>query len=234
LGTCDSVTVGLEKFADWLGQALTQLMPAGLLVTVPCPVVEVAFVTVTEAKVEAKSALTLLAALMVTTQVPVPVQPDPVQPLKTEFAPAAAVKVTTVFCWMRAEQVAPQLMPPTSLVTEAIPAAEPVFVTESWKVTPAKVAVTVRAMFMLTVHGPVPVQVNPASALLHPRNVLPEEGVAVSVTFTPVVKSADVPEHAALQLMPAGLLVTVPVAPAVEVFWRESVCVVETGPPNRA
>jgi hypothetical protein len=69
------------------------------------------------------------------------------------------------------------------------------------------VAVTAAAAFIVTVHGPVPVQ-----APLQPVNADPAFGVAVSVTTVPLTKSAL---HVAPQLIPAGLLVTVPVpAPA--------------------
>ena len=234
-GVWESVTVGEEKGADWLLHVFAQLIPAGLLVTVPLPVVDVAFVTPTDARVVLKFALTLFAASIVTTQVPVPEQPAPLQPVNCTFGFTVALKVTTVFCGICAEHVAPQAIPVTSLVTVlSLAAAVPVFVTVSGNVTPAKFAVTVRAMFMVTVQVPVPGQLNPASELLQPRNVLPADGVAVSVTLAPLLKSNEAVEHATPQLMPGGLLVTVPVAPAVEVFCSDSVWVVDGGPPNRA
>ena len=66
-----------------------------------------------------------------------------------------------------------------------------------------KVAVTVRAWLMVTVQVPVPEQVSP----LQPAKLDPALAVAVSVTLVPV---ANVLEQAAVQLMPVGLLVTVP------------------------
>jgi len=111
-------------------------------------------------------------------------------------------QVTTVFCGICAEHVAPQLMPETSLVTVLpLVGAEPVFVTVSGNVTPAKLAVTVRAWFMVTMQLPVPGQLNPASVLLHPRNVLPADGVAVRVTLTPLLKSNEAPEHDTPQVL---------------------------------
>ena len=73
-----------------------QLMPAGALVTVPLPVPTLLSVS---AKVWAvcgvKVAVTVVAALMLTVQAPVPVH-APVQPLKVEPAAGVAVSVTTV------------------------------------------------------------------------------------------------------------------------------------------
>jgi hypothetical protein len=66
-----------------------------------------------------------------------------------------------------------------------------------------KVATTEAALSSVSVQGPVPVQ-----APDHPENVSPVPGVAVSVTTVPPLKVAV---HVDPQLMPAGLLVTVPV-----------------------
>src|SRR5437667_10121382 len=81
--------VPLAKLAE---QVATQLIPAGLLVTVPDPVP--ASVTVS-AKVGAKVAVTAVAAETVTVQAAVPVQPPPLQPVTLELAPGVAVSVTT-------------------------------------------------------------------------------------------------------------------------------------------
>jgi hypothetical protein len=54
----------------------------------------------------------------------------------------------------------------------------------------------------VTVHVPVPVQAPP-----QPLKVEPDAGCGVSVTVTPLVKSN---EHVAVQLIPAGALVTDP------------------------
>src|SRR5947209_19386748 len=69
-----------------------------------------------------------------------------------------------------------------------------------------KVAVTVVAAESVTVQAPVPEQPPP----LQPVKVEPVAGAAVSVTAVPLVKLAA---QVAPQVMPAGLLVTVP-APA--------------------
>ena len=79
-----------------------------------------------------------------------------------------------------------------------------------------KVAVTLRACVILTVHGPVPLHPAP----LQPVNVEPLAAVAVRVTLVPEVKAAlQVPG----QLIPAGLEVTVPLP--VPAFVTVRVCV---------
>jgi hypothetical protein len=75
-----------------------------------------------------KLAVTDLLAVMETTQVPVPEQPSPDQPVKVEPLAAAAVRVTDVPELKLAEQVAPQSMPEGLLVT--VPEPVPVFETE--------------------------------------------------------------------------------------------------------
>src|SRR5882724_3373225 len=108
--------VPLVKEAE---QVAPHEMPAGALVTVPVPFPD--FVT-ERAKVGAVNvAVTLWATLMVTVQVPVPVQPPPLQPVKVEPATGAAVRVTIVPIENEAEQVAPQEMPAGLLVTVPLP-----------------------------------------------------------------------------------------------------------------
>lgn len=65
------------------------------------------------------------------------------------------------------------------------------------------VAVTLCAEFIVTVQVPVPLH-----APLHPANVLPLPGVAVSVTCVPLLKFAL---HVLGQLIPLGALTTLPV-----------------------
>ena len=77
-------------------------------------------------------AVTACAALIVTVQVPVPVQPPPLQPLKVEPAAGAAVKVTAVPLANAAEQVVPQETPAGALVMVPVPA--PLELTVSVKV----------------------------------------------------------------------------------------------------
>jgi len=83
----------VEKVAE---QVAPQLIPAGELVTVPLPVP--ALVTVRAEKVGStpKVAVSVVVAVKVTAQDPVPVQPPPLQPVKVEPVAAVAVSVTTV------------------------------------------------------------------------------------------------------------------------------------------
>ena len=69
--------------------------------------------------------------------------------------------------------------------------------------TTLNVAVTDLAASIVTVHVPVPEQPAP----LQPTKVEPTAGLAVRVTLTPLVKEAT---QVLPQLMPARLLVTVP------------------------
>ena len=69
-------------------------MPAGTLVTDPVPLPAVLTLNVCVSKFSV--AVTIRAAFIVTTQVSVPVQPSPLQPLKIDPVLAVAVNVTTV------------------------------------------------------------------------------------------------------------------------------------------
>src|SRR2546428_13932098 len=71
----------------------------------------------------AKVAMTARAALIVTLQVPVPVQ-LPLQPVKVAPAAGAGVRVTTVPVVRAVEQVAPQEIPAGELVTVPLPAPD--------------------------------------------------------------------------------------------------------------
>src|SRR5947199_7725114 len=66
-------------------------------------------------------AVTVVAALRVTVQAPVPEQPPPLQPPKVEPAAGAAVSVTAVPLVKLAAQVAPQVIPPGELLTVPFP-----------------------------------------------------------------------------------------------------------------
>ena len=118
--------------------------------------------------------MTLFAAVMETIQVPVPVQ-APDQPEKVDPADGEAVSVTEVPELYEAVQVAPQEMPAGLEVTVPLPV--PALVTVMVYDTRVKVAVTLRAAVMETVHVPVPVQ-----APDQPVKVEPAAGAAVKVT----------------------------------------------------
>src|SRR5438034_679532 len=202
-GAAVSVTaVPLAKLAE---QVAPQVMPAGELVTVPLPLP--ALLTVSAKLGRLKVAVTVVAAETVTTQVPVPEHPPPLQPLKVEPVAGLAVSVTAVPLVKLAEQVAPQVIPAGELVTVPLPV--PALLTVSAKLGRLKVAVTVVAAETVTTHDPAPVHPPP----LQPLKIEPAAGVAVSVTAVPLAKLAA---QVAPQVMPAGALVTVPVpVPAV-------------------
>jgi len=186
-----ATAVPLAKLAV---QLAPQLISPGMLVTVPLPLGLTASV-----KVGAKVAVTVVAAETVTVQRPVPVQPPPLQPMKTELALGVAVSTTTVPLAKLAVQLAPQLTSPGMLVTVPFPLG----LTVSVKVG-VKIAVTVVAADIVTVQGPVPVQPPP----FQPRKTELAPGVAVSTTTVPLAKLAV---QLAPQLMSPGVLVTVPV-----------------------
>ncbi len=176
----------------------TALLP-GVVVTeeLPCPIPIVTGLELLNV------AVTAVAAVTVTAQAPIPAHPPPLQPAKVDPVAAEAVKVTCVPLAKFAEQVAGQLIPAGALVTVPVPV--PASITDNAKplVLELKVAVTVVAAVNVTTHVPVPVQPPP----LHPAKVEPSAGLAVRVTCAPLAKLA---EHVDPQLIPAGVLATVP------------------------
>ena len=139
-----------------------------------------------------------------------PVQP-PLQPVKVDPPVAVGVKSTCVPAANAAVHVVAQLLIPAgALLTLPVPAPALVTVNESVGAGP-KVAVTDVAALIVTVQSPGPLHAPPQVT-----NADPALGIAASVTWVPAPKLA---EHvAALQLIPAGVLVTVPLP--VEVTWR--------------
>ena len=115
-----------------------QSMPAGELVTLPVP----PFWTLLTVRVKvpdgggvveaSKVAVTVTLLLIGTVHEPVPVQPPPLQPAKTDPAVGVALSVTVVPPENDREQVVPQLMPLGLLVTVPLPV--PFLVTWSVKV----------------------------------------------------------------------------------------------------
>ena len=101
-----------------------QSMPAGLVDTtpVPSPLLVTVSVNVPPPPPEALNvAVTVVFAVRVTVQEPVPVQPLPLQPANTEPTAGVAVKVTVAPDANLAEQVDPQLIPEGLLVTVPVP-----------------------------------------------------------------------------------------------------------------
>lgn len=107
-------------------QVAPQLMPDGLLVTVPLPVL-VTVSTYVGCDDKPNVAVTLLAASIVTLQVPVPLQPPPLQPVNVLPEPGLAVKVTPAPAVKDSEQSVGQLMP----VPVTVPLPSPAVPTES-------------------------------------------------------------------------------------------------------
>jgi len=135
-------------------------------------------------------------------------------PVHPENCPVevVAVTVTTVPAGKLAAHVVPQLMPAGLLVMVPVPCPFCTLVTVRVNVPVGgggggvdglNVAVTVVFAFSCVVQGPVPEQPPP----LHPPKTDPEAGVAVNVTVVPVEKDL---EQVVPQLIPVGLLVTVP------------------------
>jgi hypothetical protein len=158
-------------------------------------------VTVSVTGVTLNVAVTSVAPLTVTVQPAVPAQ-APLQPAKVEPALAVAASVNGVPGVTVSVQSAPQLMPAGALDTlpEPLPFRVTVKVTGAGVVL--KVAVTAVAAFTVTVQPAVPAQAPP-----QPTNVEPAAGVAVSVNGVPGV---TVSVQSLPQLMPAGVLDTVP------------------------
>jgi hypothetical protein len=178
---------------------LLQLMVGDALLIVPCPVVE----TDNATNLIAKFAVQLLFAFIVTE--PLSQSELPFHPVNLEFAFGTGVKVTTVPLAYICVQSVPQSIPAGLLTIR--PPAVPLDVI--WPTTlvvnvypEARLNVAVQLIAPLTVTLPL---VQPVPD--HPAKVEPEAGVAVRVTAVPLLKLA---EQVLPQLMPAGLLVTVP------------------------
>jgi hypothetical protein len=199
----------LEPTLKFEEQVAPQLMlpgvPADVTVPLPVPFLE----TVSVAVVTTKLAVAVAAVFSVNVHVAAEFPPAHETPLHPEKVDAdevgAAVRVTLDPTGKLALHVAPQLIPAGVEVT--VPKPAPVFETVSTRVSIAKVAVTVVAALMGTVHCRLLPEQPPPD---HDENTDPACGAAVSVTEVPAWKLAL---HVAPQLMPAGDEVTVP-APA--------------------
>jgi hypothetical protein len=173
-GVARSVTVD-PAGSDAL-HVVPQAIPAGVLVTVPRPLVETT--SGTAAGPSTNRADTTRGALIVTAHVlPVPVQ-APVQPAKTQPPAGVAVNVTSVPTRKLALHALPHEIPAGALETVPFPSVE---TARGWEVAPPNDAVTPRSASTFTTHvGPVPEHTPP-----QPRNDDPASGVAVSVTSVP-------------------------------------------------
>ena len=200
----DCVSVTAVPCANVVLQVPGQLIPAGVLVTVPEP--DVVTDTVTCGAVANVAVTRGADAPIVKLHVPVPVQ-SPLHPVNTEPAAGVAVKATAVPETMGALVHVPEVTPAVEVqLIEPVPVTVPVPVpapaTEIGKVVGVKLALTEFAVLMVTVHAPVPEQAPP-----QPENAEPAAGVGVKVTEVPLGKSK---EQTAPQLIPAGALTTEP------------------------
>jgi hypothetical protein len=197
-GVAVSVTEVLTLYVS--EQSVPQLIPVGLLVTVPFPV----FVTVKAKFLRVNVAVTVFAASIVTTQLPVAAVQAPLQPVKIEIPLAAAVNVTCVPISYASLQSAPapvpQLIPAGLLVI--VPSPVPVFVTvrTGFRV---KLATTDFTESIVTTHPPVPEQ-DP----FQPVKLESSVGAAVKATWVPALY---VSEQSPPQLIPGPLTVPPPV-----------------------
>src|SRR5262245_14889602 len=115
-------------------------MPDGALETPPAPLPD--FVTVSMKAGKLNVAVTDVAALIVTVHIPVPAQPPPFQPVKSEPAAGVAVNVTVVPFVNPKAHVAPHVIPAGALATGPDPG--PLLLTVSGNDWGAKVAVARR------------------------------------------------------------------------------------------
>src|SRR5262245_66519682 len=95
-------------------------MPDGALETPPVPLPD--FVTVSMKAGKLNVAVTDVAALIVTVHIPVPAQPPPFQPVKSEPAAGVAVNVTVVPFVNPKAHVAPHVIPAGALAAVPDPA----------------------------------------------------------------------------------------------------------------
>jgi len=130
----------------------------------------------------------------------------PLQPVKVEFVPGAAVSVTEVPLLKGAEQVLPQLIPGGMLATVPLPVPARLTVSTRGVEVVEKVADTMVFELILRMQVCDPLHAPPQLT-----NMDPELAVAVKVTEVPTGK---LPTQVIPQLIPAGLLTTVPLPAA--------------------
>jgi hypothetical protein len=167
----DAVSVTLVPKTKLREQVELQLIPPGVELTVPEPVPDLLTVNVTGSSENA--AVTDLAWVMLTVQVPVPEQSD--HPVKNEFGAGVAVRVTLVPLSNVCQQVEPAGLEVT--VPEPFPDVETLNVSG----TPVKVAIADFALSSVKTQSPFV----PEQAPDQPEKTEPGAGVAVSVTSVP-------------------------------------------------
>ena len=171
-----------------------QLISPGFDVTVPVP----PDIRMVRVRTASNVAVQPTAADIVT--VPSAQSGSPVQPAKVDVASGVAVRVTVVPTEYGSLQSPGQLIPVGLEVT--VPEPVPAIVTASvFGGMRSKVAVQLRAASIVTLPS-----VQSASPL-HPANVEPDAGAGMSVTEVP---SSYVSVQSLPQLIPVGLVVTVP------------------------
>src|ERR1700722_722861 len=168
-----SVRVTWVPAAKFALQLVGQLIPEGLLVTVPEPVPS--RVTASRGRVGLNVAVTDWFALISTMQVlDVPLHAPP-HPAKDEVDPGVAVSVTLVPRGKLAVQVCGQLIPPESLLTVPVPVPERLTLNMGRRL---KVAVTCSLALTVTTQ----VELLPQPAPVQPAKYEFAAAVAVRVT----------------------------------------------------
>ena len=197
-----AVSVTLVPRGKLALQVCGQLIPPESLVTVPVPVPDRLTVSVAVLWIRSKIAVACWLALRVIVQVRLVPLHAPAHPAKVELLAGVAVSVTEVPGSKLALHDCPQLMPEGVLATLPLPV--PLKATANTGEA-LKLAITEVFCVSVTLQTPVPLQ-----APDHPAKKKLAAGDAVSVTWVPLEKLAlqDWP-----QLMPAGLLLTVPPPP---------------------
>src|SRR5947207_3231452 len=199
-GPALAVRVTIAPPVKSCAQLEPQAIPCGALVTVPLAEPRRVTASANRPGGAVNVAVTVVAVVRVTEQVPVPLQAPPLQPANVEPGSGVATSWSAVPLLRTREHTPPHEMP-AGLATSPLPV--PSFVTVSRTGTTSKVAVTVLVAVTATVH-------RAPATVSHPRqpeNVEVEAGFAVNTTLVPVANRAEQTEP---QSIPAGALVTVP------------------------
>jgi uncharacterized protein YjeT (DUF2065 family) len=167
-------------------------MPAGVEITAPEPFPAV--VTESECWIRAKLAVTLRGASILRMHVGLVSEQSPDQPTNVDMESGTAVRMTSSAWNWSAAHSDPQSMRPSPLPPETRPAPVPAMATESTCLVRSKLAVTLWAASIVTVHeGLVPVH-----APDQPANVDASSGTAVRLISVPWLISTV---HTGPQLM---------------------------------